>query len=39
MLTSALKDLNEIIGEKDNNNNEIEDLTPLAKLLGVDKDD
>lgn len=39
MLTSALKDLNDIIGEKNSNNNEIEDLTPLAKLLGVDKYD
>lgn len=38
MLTSALKDLNEIIGE-DKGNNEIEDLTPLAKLLGVDSND
>lgn len=39
MLSSALKDLNEIIGEKDKDNNEIEDLTPLAKLLGVDIND
>lgn len=38
-LTSALKDLNEIIGEKNSNESEIEDLTPLAKLLGVDKYD
>lgn len=38
-LTSALKDLNEIIGEKNSNDNEVEDLTPLAKLLGVDKYD
>lgn len=35
MLASALKDLNEIIGEN-KGTNEVEDLTPLAKLLGVD---
>lgn len=35
MLASALKDLNEIIGES-KEVNEVEDLTPLAKLLGVD---
>ena len=35
MLASALKDLNEIIGES-KETNEVEDLTPLAKLLGVD---
>lgn len=35
MLASALKDLNEIIGES-KGTNEVEDLTPLAKLLGVD---
>lgn len=37
MLASALKDLNEIIGES-KEVNEVEDLTPLAKLLGVDND-
>lgn len=35
MLASALKDLNEIIGES-KEVNEVEDLIPLAKLLGVD---
>ena len=39
MLSSALKDLNEIIGDNNRENNEIEDLTPLAKLLGVDNND
>ena len=37
-LTSALKDINDIIGES-KENNEVEDLTPLIKLLGVDKND
>ena len=37
-LTSALKDINDIIGEN-KTNNEVEDLTPLIKLLGVDKHD
>ena len=35
-LTSALKDLSEIIGVKETDN-EIEDLTPLVKLLGVNE--
>lgn len=37
-LTSALKDLREIIGDK-KESNDIEDLTPLIKLLGVDEYD
>lgn len=37
-LTSALKDLSDILGEE-KTNNEVEDLTPLAKLLGVDGND
>lgn len=37
-LTSALKDINDIIGEN-KGDNEVEDLTPLIKLLGVDKYD
>lgn len=38
MLTSALKDLNDILDVKEGNN-DVEDLSTLAKLLGVDEDD
>lgn len=39
MLTSALKDIKEILEDGNRENNEVEDLMPLAKLLGVDSND